>query len=250
MKTLKITLLMVCMLMVMPSISKAQNKIYLVHQDNVRPGMIDEYEKISKEFHAACKEYQPQTSWITSMTSDFRFMFVTPLEKFEDIAKRPFTDMAKAMGDKFGAMFDKFDKCYDSHTDYVIILDEKLSYSPDGIKQVENGVNYRNFFRIYYTPENRKNIREGMKAVKEMFATKGSKSHYRVYRSGFGNDESYYMVALSSKDVIDSAQRSKANDELLGPERFKIFNKVMKYATRMEEFTGNIRPDLAYSPKK
>ncbi len=247
MKTLKRTLLL---LLLTPLFMFAQNKAYLVHQDNVRPSMISEYEKIAKEFNAVCKEHNPPTSWITSMTSDFKFMFITPLEKFEDIAKRPFTDMAKAMGDEFGAMFDRFDKCYDSHTDYVIILDEGLSYSPDGIKQVEDGVNYRNFFRIYYTPENRKNIKEGMKAVKEMFAAKGSKSNYRVYRSGFGNDESYYMVAISSKDEVDSAQRSKANDELLGPERFKTFDKVMKYATRMEEFTGNIRPDLAYSPKK
>jgi len=250
MKTLKITLVLVCMLMIMPIISKAQNKIYLVHQDNVRPSMIGEYEKISKEFRDACEQYQPQTSWITSMTSDFKFLFVTPMEKFEDIAKRPFTDMAKQMGDKFGDMFDRFDACYDSHTDYVVILDEELTYMPNGIKQVQEGMDYRNYIYIYYTPENRKKIKEGMKAIKEMFSSKGSNSHYRVYRSGFGTSESYYLVTLSSKDEIDSAKRSKTNDDLLGPERFETFDKVMKYATRMEEYKGRMRPKLAYSPKK
>ncbi len=74
MKTLKRTLLL---LLLTPMFVFAQNKAYLVHEDNVRPGMIGEYEKISKEFQAACVEHQPQTSWITSMTSDFRFMYYT-----------------------------------------------------------------------------------------------------------------------------------------------------------------------------
>jgi len=87
-----------------------------------------------------------------------------------------------------------------------------------------------------------------MKAVKEMFASKGSKSHYRVYRSGYGTMESYYMVAISSKDEIDSATSSKANDELLGPDRYETFNKVMNYVSKFEEYTGTVRPDLGYSP--
>jgi len=88
-----------------------------------------------------------------------------------------------------------------------------------------------------------------MKAIKDMFQEKGSKSYYRIYHSGMGSMESYYIVAMSSKDEIDSAQKSKANTELLGPERFDVFKKMMAYAERMEDTDGKIRPDLAYSPK-
>jgi len=42
-----------------------------------------------------------------------------------------------------------------------------------------------------------------MKGIKDVFASKGSKNHYRVYRSGFGNLEGYYLVAISAKDEID-----------------------------------------------
>ena len=55
-----------------------------------------------------------------------------------------------------------------------------------------------------------------MKGVKDLFATKNSKEYYRIYRSGFGVTDSYYMVAIAAKDEIDSATRGKANDELLG----------------------------------
>ncbi len=249
MKTIKATLVLAALCLTF-NFTQAQNQLYAVHLDNVKPSMIGEYEKICKEFNEACEKYNPETSWLTASTSDFKFMYITPMENFAELDKSPFKDMATEMGDAFGELFQRFNKCYDSHSDFVIALLKDLSYMPDGMSQTQEGQNYRDFFYIYFTPENGAKIKEGMKAVKEMFANKGSKSHYRVYRSGFGNLENYYLVAISSKDEIDSAQRSKANDDLLGPERFETFRKVMKHASRIEEYTGAIRPDLSYAHKK
>lgn len=250
MKNLKTTLLFAFILCLSFNLSQAQNKMFSVHQDNVKPSMIGEYEKIAKEFNAACEEHNVQTSWITATTGDLRYMYVSEIENMADLDKRPFADMAKAMGDAFGDLFNQFDKCYDSHSSYVIVMDDELTYMPEGFSQTQEGQNHRKYFYLYYTPENGAKIREGMKAVKELFASKGSKEYYRVYRNGFGTAESYYMVAISSKDEVDSATRGKANDELLGPNRYETFNKVMNYATRLEELSGAIRPDLAYSPKE
>lgn len=250
MKNLKTTLLFAFILCLSFNVSQAQNKLFSVHQDNVKPSMIGEYEKIAKEFNAACEEHNVQTSWITATTGDLRYMYVSEIENMADLDKRPFADMAKAMGDAFGDLFNQFDKCYDSHSSYVIVMDDELTYMPEGFSQTQEGQNHRKYFYLYYTPENGAKIREGMKAVKELFASKGSKEYYRVYRNGFGTAESYYMVAISSKDEVDSATRGKANDELLGPNRYETFNKVMNYATRLEELSGAIRPDLAYPPKE
>lgn len=250
MKLLKNTLLFLSILCLTFNVSQAQNKSYWVHQDNVKPSMVGEYEKIAKEFNAACKEHNAQTSWITATTDDFRYMYVTPIENMADLDKRPFADMAKAMGDSFGDIFNRFNKCYNSHGGYIITMDEALTYMPDGFSQTQEGYNFRKYYYLYFTPENQKGLRDGMKAIKELFASKGSKSHYRVYRSGFGAMESYYMVAISYKDEIDAATKSKANDALLGDDRYETFNKAINYVTRMEEYSGQIRPDLAYSPKE
>ena len=181
---------------------------------------------------------------------DFSYSYVTPIENFADLDKRPFADMAKAMGDKFTDMFSRFDKCYDSHGTYIITLDEELTYMPEGIDQSQKDEDYRNFIFIYYTPQNVKKLREGMEAVKEMFASKGSKNYYRIYRSGFGVIDNYYMVAMSSKDAIDAATKEKANQETLGPDRYETFNKVLSNASKWKEVTGKIRRDLSYSPKE
>ncbi|WP_341215122.1 hypothetical protein [uncultured Wocania sp.] len=249
MKTIKSTFLFALILCLSINLLNAQ-QAYQIHQDNVKPSKFMEYEKIAKEFNAACVEHNLQSTWFTAMSNDFKYFYITPIENFAELDKRPFADMAKAMGDKFGDMFDRFDTCYDSHGTYVIFKDDKLSYTPDEDAKPAEAQNYRKWFYMYYTPENAKKMREGMKAVKEFFKSKGSTEYYNVYRNGFGQLENYYLVSVPAKDEIDSATRGKANQDVLGPDRWDVFSKVMNYTTRTEEYTGEMRPDLSYSPKE
>lgn len=248
MKTIKTIFFSACLVCFAPNLTTAQ-QYYHVHQDNVKPSKVMDYEKVAKEFTEASQKHNPETQWLTVSMDDFTYYYVTPIESLGDLEKRPFSEMAKAMGDDWGNMFTNFDKCYDSHGDYVIKLVEDLTYMPDGVNQVEENMDYRNYYFIYYTPENAKKMWEAMKAVKDMFVEKGSKNHYRVYHSAFGNMDSYYMVAMSSKDAIESAQKSKANQDVLGPNRHEVFQKVLAAAADWREVTGNIRRDLSYRPE-
>ncbi len=248
MKTIKSILLL--LILCAFSVQLSAQKMYLVHEDRVKPSKMMDYEKTAKAFHEACLEHQPDGSWLAVSMDDFRYLYVTPMENFAELDENPMADMAKAMGDEFGKLFEGFNGCYDSHGDYIIRLDESLTYMPDGISQTQEGLNYRNFYFIHFTPDNEKALREGMKAVKEMFASKGSKNYYRIYRSGFGVMDSYYMVAMSSEDEVDAANKNKTNKELLGPERYETFQKVFGNASEMYEVTGNIRTDLSYKKKE
>lgn len=232
------------------SIQLSAQKMYLVHEDKVKPSKMMDYEKSAKAFTEASIKHQPDSGWLAVSMDDFRYLYVSPIENFAELDKNPMADMAKAMGDEFGKILDDMGKCYDSHGDYIIMMDESLTYMPEGISQTQEGMNYRNFYFIHFTPSSEKSLREGMKAVKEMFESKKSKNYYRVYRSAFGVMNGYYMVAISSKDEVDSATKNKANEELLGPERYETFQKVLGNASEMYEVTGNIRPDLSYSPNK
>ncbi len=249
MKTIKTTFVLALILCFTINSAQAQ-QLFQIHQDNVKPSKVAEYEKIAKEFNEASTTHNLQASWVTAMSNDFRYFYITPIENFAELDKRPFADMAKAMGDKFGDMFNRFDKCYDSHGTYIMASDEELSYMPEGKTTAPADENYRKWFYLYYTPKNAKKVREGMKAVKELYTSKGSKAYYRVYRNGFGSMESFYLVSVSAKDEIDSAQKGEANKEVLGPDRWETFNKVMNNISRMEEYSGKMRPDLSYSPKK
>lgn len=249
MKTIKKTIVLAFLCCLTVNVSQAFQKFYRVHQDNVLPSKLMEYEKIAKEFNEACVKHNFPGAWLCATMDDMRYLYVSPVEKFADLDDRPFAEMAKAMGKDFGDMFDRFDQCYNSHYDYIIVMNEELSYMPDGISQTQEGQDYRDYYFIHYLPKDHAKIKEGMKAVKEMFATKGSKSYYRIYHTGFGTTDNYYMVAMSSKDAIESATKEEENKKVLGPDRWETFMKVMNYATKVEEVTGEIRRDLSYSPK-
>jgi hypothetical protein len=249
MKTLKPILIFALILCFGINFSTAQ-QLYQVHVDEVKPSMIADYEKVSKEFIEACKTHNPQTSWLTAVTSDLRYMSVTPIENFAELDKNPFADMAKTLGEDFGNMFDRFDKCYDSHYSYILRLNGNLTYMPEGISQTQEGQNNRRYIFLHHTPENGGKLFEAIKAVKDLFVSKESKMYYRIYHSGFGSKDSFFLVAISSKDDLEYAKMSKANDELLGEDSGKVFGNMMKYISRFEEVSGSIRPDLGYSAKK
>ncbi|WP_396600982.1 hypothetical protein [Algibacter sp. R77976] len=250
MKTIKTTLLLVLFLCFNFTVTQAQ-QAFIVHQDNVKPSKVMAYEKIAKEFHAASIAHNVQSTWYTAMTNDFKYFYITPIKNMAELDERPFADMAKAMGDKFGDMFDRFDQCYSSHGDYIVVRDSTLSYMPESKTEAPENENYRKWFYMYYSPKNAEKMRAGMLAVKEHFKAKGSKEYYRVYKNGFGQMKNYYLVSVSAKDEVDAATKAKANQELLGnfEERWAVFSKVMDYTSKTEEFSGEMRPDLSYSPK-
>ena len=248
MKTIKSILLFAFILCLSINLSQAQ-KMYQIHQDNVKPSMVSEYEKVAKEFVEACKKHNPKAPWVTAVTNDMKYSYISPMENFADLDKRQFADMSKAMGDDWGKMFQSFDKCYDSHNDYILTLSESLTYMPEGVSQTQEGMDHRRWIYLYYTPENSKKVYDALKGVKDLFASKNSKSYYRIYRSGFGCAENFYLVAISSKDESDEFLRGKANQEVLGDDRKPIFANLMGSIARYEEISGEMRPDLSYAPK-
>ncbi len=246
---------MIGILMAIPMALFAQESVptmYWVHEDQVKPSMLMEYEKITKDLVENCKKYNIQTlGWITTMTDDHRYLFVSPINSMADISFEGFKPLQEAMGDEaFGKMFSDMDKCYTAHGDYVLHLNEDLTYMPDGFTQTPDGENYRRFYYVRTTPEHNAMLSEKMKAIKDFFVSKNSKVHYRVYQSGFGTMGNYYLVAIAAKDGVSFETMGEENDAILGEERHEVFGDMMKYVTSVDEVTGMMRPDLAYSPEQ
>jgi hypothetical protein len=235
--------------------SRAQNdnrQTYHIHEDKVLPSMVGEYEAVAKELTDNVKKYNiPGMKWILTQTNDLRYLYVSPISKMADLDDDAFWDSLRGkMGaEKFTDLFNRMNKCYDVHTDYIITLDKDLSYMPGGINLTPAGQDYRRFYYMYSTPQNMAKLTEALKNVKALFQQKGSKMEYRIYRSGFGANGAFYMVAIAAKDGGDFEAMDAANNKLIGPDAEKLFGDMMKYVTRIEEVTARMRPDLAYTPK-
>lgn len=223
-------------------------QMYEVHEDQVKPSMMVQYEKTAKMFADKMREHDISNGeYLTVTTDDFRYMYVNPIDSLGQ-ANLAMQELWEKMGkDDFGKMMSGFDPCYDRHGSYVIVLDKELTYMPEGITQTPEGENYRKFYYVYYSPKDGGAVRDALKAIKDLFAKKDSKLYYRVYGSGYGNMDSFYMIAVSAKDAETAAQQSTENDKLLGEEAAPIFTELMSVALKMDEVTGSVRPELSYN---
>lgn len=250
MRKLKLWILAIILAAPLTAIGQEAPTMYWVHEHRVKPSMLMEYETAVKSIVDHCRKHNiQQMSWITSATDDHRYLYVSPINSMSDINYDGFETLEQAMGNEaFGQMFAEMNKCTDMQGDYVLHLNQELTYMPDGFTQTPEGENYRRFYYVRTTPEHNAMLYEKMKAVKEFFAQKGSKMQYRVYQSGFGTMGDYYLVAVAAKDGITFETMGEENDAILGEERREVFGAMMKFVSSMEEVTGMMRQDLAYSP--
>ncbi len=255
MKLLKLSLLTLTML-VMPMLVSSQeensNQAYWIHEDRVKPGMTDEYEQISKDLIAACKEHNIQDNmWLTMALNDNSYVYITPIDNMASLDMDGFKTLSEKMGsEKMAALFNRFNPTYDEHGDYVIYLHKDLSYMPGGISQTIDGQNYRTLYYNYVTPENDKAYGEVMKKMKAAFEKHNSKMHFRVYKTGFGVMGSYYMIAVAGESSLDAATKGDENWSLMKDDFDPLLKEMSKYTWKMNEKRGWMREDLGFIPAK
>ncbi|MBT8264116.1 MAG: hypothetical protein HKN52_00180 [Eudoraea sp.] len=254
MRTTRVTQLLIMLFVISPFMGISQDmsksQAFWVHEDVVKPSMVAEYEEVCKDLVGNMKTHNIQeTAFIVSSTVDNRYLYISPLNNMADLDKPVFATLAEKMGgDAMSALFARMDKCYDIEHDYVINLEPELSYMPGGITLTPEGQDYRKFHYLHISPGNRAVVKEKMKAVKAMFASKGSKTHYRVYSSGFGTRGEFYLVAVAAKDPVDYAQKGMENNALLGEDGQKTMMDLFSNLLDYEEIAGSMRPDMAYAP--
>lgn len=251
MKTLKQTCLLVllCGFTAISGQAQAnQQQTYWIHEDVVKPSKVAEYEDICRSLIAALKEHRiPGENWIASSTADNRYLYIGPIDNMASLERARFVGLAEKMGQEaMRDLFTRMDACYDTEHDYILHLDEELTYMPEGITQIPENMNFRMYHYLHLSPANGAVVREKMKAVKALFMEKGSEVSYRIYRSGFGTRGEFYLVAVAARDAEQYAVRDKANDQLLGEAGAKAFGELFGNLLKYEVIAGQMRPEFYY----
>lgn len=248
MKTTKRVLLGLMMMGIF-SISIFAQQMFHIHEDIVKPSMSMEYENVIAELYSILKDNPIEdTNMMAFQATNNHYFWISPIESMADLDKpSPIVKLAEKAGrDKVMALANKMDKCYDTERNYIIILDQELSYMPDGLTLTPEGENYREHYKLYVTPGNRAMVREKMQNVKAMFKKNNSQMHYRVYRSGFGTEAEYYLVSVAAKDEMHMAEKGKANETLMGDAGKQTMFDMFRNILNIEEMEGYMRPEWAY----
>ncbi|WP_339888687.1 hypothetical protein [uncultured Flavobacterium sp.] len=250
MKNFKLSILAIgAFLLFSTNTLKAQDQMYWIHVDHVKPAMQSEYEKIAKEFADACKTYNiPDFTFNTWRHDDGSYVYSSPMKNFADMDKDALKPLRDKMGEqKFINLFERFDKCYDKHQNFMVTHKSELSYMPDG--KLNEG-DFREYYFLYVTPSQSKAVAEKLKEVKSLFSKKNSKSYFSILHSGFGTEEEFYVAIVAAKDEADNIQKGVDNNKLLGEDWRKKWNELFGLLNRYETKTSMFRADLSYSSTK
>jgi hypothetical protein len=219
--------------------------------DPVKPSMQSDYEKTAAKFVKMCKDNKYAHDWMTLATEDNEYHYISMMNNFAELDENPMAALRDKVGaEEFGKVFKDFDKCYDKHSDYVLSLDKELSYMPDGMKTMIEGENYRENTKYYFAPADADKALEVAKAFKKFYSENNLGMHYRLYRSGFGTDGTYFLVAVAAKDAMDMERKSAEARKAMGPKAEELFGNLNKILLKTETIRGWMRPDLSYVASK
>lgn len=251
MKTIKTTILVAILLLMNPFFLSAQDQMFWIHEDVIKPSMMSAYEASCKEFTDNLKKHDiPDIAMSVSNSVEGNYYWITPIDAMADIDKPMLNKLKEKMGaENMNGLFDRMDKSYDVHHDYILNLKSEFSYQPNGMELSSAGEDYRKWYRHYYTPADRSKMVEKIKAIKSIFEGKNSKLSYRIYESGFGNEGSYFLVSIPAKNAADYATKIEENNKLLGAEWQKAYEDFMGATLAFEVVDGRMRPDMGYTSK-
>ncbi len=254
MKTIKTTwfflFLLIISIMGIQAQEEQDMQMFLVHEDRTKPAMATKHETIDKELIRALRQNEIQdVSWITLVTEDFRYLYISPIEKMADLDKDLFDGLSQKIGQReTDKIFDKYKGTYDEHGDYIIILDKDLSYQPGGINTTPVGKNYRHITVYHYTPENAGKAEDLAKRFLDLYTKNKSTLDYRLYRSGFGLMGPSIWVATAAESPEHFERMREDNRELFGREGESLLNELLQTVSKIEVIRGYLRPDLGYQP--
>ena len=244
-------IMLLLILAAMPGISQEKAdkwQMMAVHEDKVLPSMMSQYEETAKSLVTALKENNVQSvKYMTVMTEDMRYIYVTPVENYAEMDENPMKELGdKIGGEAMGELFKPFNECYDVHLNYTMNLSHELSYNNTGVSDKENPFRLISWYYIHPSKGG-----EAWEIAKEWTAL--NKKHntedgYRLYTGGMGLEQPTYIVVRYGKDRADVEAKMAASNKLFGEEGKALSERTLATVRKIERVGAWLRSDLSYMP--
>lgn len=230
-----------------------KSQLLSVHEDNVIPSKVEEYEKTALGLVDAIKTHKVSSlSYTAASMDDYTYIYFTPVENLGAVDKMntSFGELEEKMGkNAFRAMMKTFDACYPTHRNYLVSLRPDLSYKPEYGAQISDGLNFRHWDYYHIHP----NMQDEAEAIAKEWVALNEKMKspegYRLYENSYGLEGPVFTVVQSGKSAADFYARSEAWMKRAGDAGQSLMKRTMKVVRKFESKDGMIRPELSVSPQ-
>lgn len=221
-------------------LAQSERQLFVVHEDQVIPGMMDDYMELMGEVAAAFKAKGNEMESTTYTREDFSVIHVTPIESMADLDRNMSAYFSEMMGEEeFKQAFSRFDKHYHQHGDYVVALNEELSYMPEGnLDPTTPGQPYRLWQYYTVSADNHDEVYELAKEMKALHKNSGSKLNWRIYEPVLGIMGPQFVVVMSGKNAAELENRMSATKQLLKGKDMEIGQQILKLTIEYRTLRG------------
>lgn len=228
-------------------------KLFVLHQEIVKPSMVPQYEQTTKEFLALVQQHRdasPAFSFTTFAGHDYVYSYVGPIQSFAtiDAINAGFQALAEASGPRWPDVMKRNGEAIDSIRESVLMEDPSLSYAPDKPRLKDDEARFFHFDLYYVQPGREPEAEALARELVELFRKKGVTSPYRLFKVVMGPETPLLTVVIPARDPADYAAQDAAGRDLLGAEGQALFQRAFALSRRFEQHDAWIRPDLSLPP--
>lgn len=231
-------------------------KLFVLHQEQARPGMTKQYEETTKEYLSLVRQHHeklPTLQFIGMAGDEFRYGFLTPLENYGSLDKvqAGYGEMIPAVGQaKWDELMARSGAAVELIGQLIMLEYPGLSYVPakPRLKPAEERFLHMDYH--YVLPGREPDAMAVAQEKVELYRKKGVTDGFRLFIVQVGPEMPLLIEMTSARDAADFEERDKVNEELLGPEGKELDQRAFALLRRYETHSATIRPDLSIEPFK
>lgn len=253
-RTLFVLLLSIVAALPLAGADATAPRIYVLHQEVVRPSLAAVYEETTKELIRLVRDHRsaaPSFNFNAFAGDDFTYLYVTELPDFSALGAIPreLEATARAVGEaKWGDLMKRNGQAVEYIRETVLLEDPSLSYTPANPRLKPEEMSYFHFDLYYVQPGREAEADAVAREFVELFRRKGIPDGYRLFKVALGAEMPMLAVLVGARDAADyQAQDAKAR-QTLGQEGAALFQRAFALSRRFESHDGWWRADLSLPP--
>lgn len=238
-KIMKIIIYFIAALILMPTMLAQAPKddskqMYWVREIQIKPGMRDANIALDKEYMENVKKHDIDHKYLLMVNDEDLVRYLTPINSLCDIS----TDYKAHLGEKMGndkayELFSKYNETATMLGDYILTMDMDLSIMKEE-KPTDAGSAYHKWIIYYPYPGKSDEFIKQARTVRKLLDNKDTKLKSRIYRSGFGSPEEFFIASIPAKDEESYVNLINETGELIGEEFGRELDKFNKLCSKIK----------------
>jgi len=229
-------------------------QLFLVHEETINPSMMTQYEGSTKDLIKAFadkKMTSPSFMVNTFMTTDFHYLYLTPITNWAQIDSvwKDWMTAGDTVGkDKWGDIMKRGSAAMVSYDDAVAARRDDLSYMPENPRLKMEEAPFARVDYYYLKPGTEQQAEQIAKDYVALFKEKKIPDGFTIYMAMSGHDLPLLVAVIPAKSPADFAATDERTNAALGDALRALQGRAMAITRRIEHKDSWYRPDLSYMP--